>query len=108
MIHVSSSDSGGLVHLGMQDTLEVSLESHPSTGYTWDVVSGQELLKLVSEPTFTATSQQVMGAGGNMRFEFRPVETGQTLLELVYHRPFEVGIEPAQKFTLSVIVEGMR
>jgi inhibitor of cysteine peptidase len=105
MIRISSEDSGRKVHLTMHDSLEVSLEANPSTGYIWEVVSGQELLELVSEPEFSAGSRQVLGAGGGMRFEFRPISSGETQLEMAYHRSFEPGVEPVQKFSILVIVE---
>jgi predicted secreted protein len=37
-------------------------------------------------------------------FRFEAVEAGETLIELVYHRPWEEGVEPLETFSIQVIV----
>jgi inhibitor of cysteine peptidase len=45
----------------------------------------------------------LVGAGGWEIFRFKAISTGQTSLQLVYHRPWEEGVEPLNTFTLQVV-----
>ena len=46
----------------------------------------------------------LVGAGGWEIFRFKALSTGQTSLKLVYHRPWEEGVEPLKTFSLQVVV----
>jgi inhibitor of cysteine peptidase len=105
VIKLEETDSGKTIELSMGDHIEVVLESNPATGYTWEVVSGQDLLEQVSEAEFVAASQQIVGAGGQMRFAFKAVAPGTTSLQLVYLRPFERDVEPQQAFSVQLNVK---
>jgi inhibitor of cysteine peptidase len=105
MVKIDAGDAGKTIQLSAGDTLEVSLEGNPSTGYTWEIVSGLDLLEQEVEPEFSAASQQVVGSSGIVRFEFKPVSTGETVLELVYLRPFERDLDPLQTFSVNLVVK---
>jgi inhibitor of cysteine peptidase len=105
VIKLEETDSGKTIELSMGDHIEVALEGNPTTGYTWEVVSGQELLEQVSEAEFVAASQQMVGAGGQMRFEFKAIAPGTAVLQLVYLRPFERDVEPLQTFSIRLNVK---
>ena len=89
-VDVNEADNGGQVELEMGKLLVVTLESNPSTGYQWELVENNEsILKQFGQVEFKSseTSEQPMvGAGGWEIFRFKAVNTGQTTLELVYHR----------------------
>ena len=103
-IQVDSGSNGQLVVLARDQTLEVSLEANPSTGYTWEVATIDEsILRLLGEPQFLPESSAV-GAGGTQTFRFEAAGTGQTDLRLVYRRPWEQGVAPLQAFSLNVVV----
>lgn len=100
---VDESASGGQISVQVGQTLVVALPSNPSTGYSWEIV---ELDQLVLKPTkedFKVESDLV-GAGGTQLFFFEALKAGQTSLQLVYHRPWETGVEPADTFSISVEV----
>ncbi len=44
------------------------------------------------------------GAGGWEIFRFKAISAGQMTLQLVYHRPWEEGVEPLNTFSLQVVV----
>lgn len=103
-IQVTSADDKGAASLRVGDALQVLLPGNPTTGYQWEVASvDASILKASGEPQYTPTSA-AMGAGGQFTFTFDALATGQTNLEMVYHRPFEKDVPPLQTFTLSVTV----
>ncbi len=103
---LTSKDSGSSVQLAIGETLAVSLEGNPTTGYTWEVGEvDQNVLKQIGDMTYQADSNAI-GAGGVMTFHFQAVATGQTRLKLIYHRPFETDVPPIQTFDATLMVVG--
>lgn len=107
-VEVDEADDGGQVELVRGQTLVVTLESNPTTGYCWEVVEEPgSILKQMGEAEFKPSDTDeppLVGAGGWEIFRFRAVSTGQMSLQLVYHRPWEGRVEPLQTFTLQVVV----
>lgn len=102
---IGASDAGKTVSLAVGDTLEVTLEGNPSTGYSWETVSlDTSILKQVGEPAFTPSSTMV-GASGQVTLRFEAAGSGQTTLHLVYHRSWEAGVAPLKTFDVTVQVE---
>lgn len=98
-----ASDNGEEIELQRGQTMSVSLEGNPTTGYTWEPVGlNEEILRQIGEPVFTPESD-ALGASGTQILRFRAVEEGRTTLRLVYHRPFEEA-EPDRTFSVEVIV----
>ncbi len=73
------------------ETIEVLLESNPTTGYQWFVVdAGNPNLKLLgSEYRPSSASENLCGAGGNTAFYFKAVAAGTSSLKFKYARPWE-------------------
>jgi inhibitor of cysteine peptidase len=105
VVKLDEGDAGKTIQLTTGDHLEVTLEGNPTTGYTWEVVSGQELLEQLEDVEFVAASQQMVGSSGKMRFEFKAVSVGEGALQLIYQRPFERDVEPEQTFSVQVNVK---
>jgi inhibitor of cysteine peptidase len=88
--------------------LVLTLESNPTTGYRWEVVEAKDaVLRQRGEAEFTVASEldpPPPGTGGVEVFRFEAVEAGETLLELVYHRPWEEGVEPLETYSVQVEV----
>ena len=104
-VKLTKVDAGKSVEIAQGGTLEIALEGNPTTGYTWEVGSGDEkILKLEGEPDFKAESDAV-GAGGMMTLKFKAESAGKTELKLVYHQPWEETQEPAETFDVSVTVK---
>ena len=104
---LGAKDNGAQVQLASGQVLEVTLESNPTTGYSWEVseVDGA-VLSQVGEAEFRETpseDEQMVGVGGTETLRFSSA-AGETTLTLVYHRPWEEDVEPLETFTVEVVV----
>lgn len=107
-IKIGAAEDGKKVEVQQGKLLTITLDSNPSTGYTWEVTqSGDPLLKQKGEALFTqsAGSEKVVGAGGTQTFRFETTGTGETTLKLIYHRSWEKDVEPLQIYTVTVAVK---
>lgn len=103
-VKVDASANGSQVELKKGQTLVITLESNPTTGYSWEVVELEEdILRQMGEPEFQPESE-ALGAPGVEILRFEATKPGQTALKLVYHRPWEEGVEPLDTFSLQVVV----
>jgi len=122
-VNVRGEDDGARIQLSEGQILVISLESNPSTGYTWEVdhagarVEGRRILQQVGESEFrpqpaaveTARSRELphlLGAPGTQILRFEAVEAGQTTLRLIYRRPWEQDVGPARTYSLHVDAVG--
>ena len=102
-VNLDANDNGSQVELKTGQTLVISLEGNPTTGYTWEVDKVDEgVLRQVGEAEFEPESDAV-GAGGVQILHFEPVSSGQTSLDLVYHRSWE-DEQPQETFSIQVTV----
>ncbi len=105
-VRLDAGDDGRQIELIEGQVLILSLEGNPSTGYTWQI--GEEptgILRQMGEIEFEPVSN-LLGASGIQTLRFEAVRAGQTTLRLIYHRPWEVDVEPARTFSLQVRAEG--
>ena len=108
---LGAEDDGSVVELAEGQALVVTLESNPTTGYSWEVSEvDEDVLMQMGDPEFkeaaasaAAEGEQLVGAGGTETFYFSSA-AGETTLTLVYHRPWEEDVEPEQIFSVEVIV----
>jgi predicted secreted protein len=107
-VNVDEKDADSQVELEQGQILVVTLESNPTTGYSWEVVETQEsVLEQIGEAEFKPSQTgepPLVGAGGWEIFRFKAISAGQTSLKLVYHRPWEEGVEPLKTFSIQVAV----
>ena len=107
-INVDEDDDGSQVTLKQGQRLVVTLESNPSTGYSWELVEKQNsILEQIGEVEYIApepTDPPMVGVPGWEVFRFEAVSTGQETLELVYRRPWETDVEPIKTFSIEVTV----
>ena len=106
-VQVSKEDNGGMVEINTGMVLVVSLESNPTTGYSWFVESVDEaILAQKGEVEFDDSGREnLVGAPGVEIYRFEATEAGESSLILVYQRPWEEDVEPLETFTLQVIVK---
>jgi inhibitor of cysteine peptidase len=108
---LTAEDDGSVVELGEGQALVVTLESNPTTGYSWEVSEvDEDVLMQMGDAEFkeaatsaAAEGEQLVGAGGTETFYFASAP-GETTLTLVYHRPWEEDVEPEEVFSVEVIV----
>ncbi|MBC8249470.1 MAG: protease inhibitor I42 family protein, partial [Anaerolineales bacterium] len=102
-IRLTEKDNGCLAELNKDQTLVITLESNPSTGYSWEVAEiNEDILHQVGEAEFEQMSP-LLGAPEKQILRFKPVGAGQSTLRLVYRRPWEKGVEPAGEFSIQVM-----
>jgi len=103
-IDIGQDDNGTQIELKTGQELVVTLDANPTTGYSWDVDTLSEtVLQPVGEPEFEIDSNLV-GAGGVQIMRFKAVEAGESVLSLIYHRPWEKEVEPIETFSIQIIV----
>jgi len=90
------------------EAFEIALEGNPTTGYVWEVTeideqivqqTGEEYISDPYEGEFPP-----LGLGGTYVFRFKAVGSGQTTLNLVYHRPWEKDVEPLKTYIVEIII----
>ena len=104
-VKASIGDDGREMQLKKGQTLVVTLEGNPTTGYSWEVAEplDEQVLRQVGEAEFKAESELV-GAGGVQILRFEAVNAGKTTLKLVYHHPWEKDVEPLETYSIQVVV----
>jgi inhibitor of cysteine peptidase len=108
-VALEASSNGDRIEAQVGQVLVLTLESNPSTGYLWEVVKdGAPALEQVGGSLFKLDAEEgeevPPGTGGWEVFRFEAKAAGETGLELVYHRPWEEGVEPLEVFSLQVVV----
>jgi predicted secreted protein len=68
-------------------TFNISLESNPSTGYSWQAIYDQDYFELVDQKF--ETSSDLIGAGGKEVFYFKALKTGEKFIDFEYLRTWE-------------------
>jgi inhibitor of cysteine peptidase len=102
---VTETQNGKSVALEQDGILVISVESNLSTGYGWRVGKNDAaILKFVDQSAFPPRVA-MPGAPGRQMFKFRALASGKDSLELEYVRPWEKGVPPAKKFSISVTVK---
>ena len=104
-ISIGAGDAGNTITLNQGESLVVTLDGNPTTGYNWLMQTmDPAILKQVGEPVFTPDSNQT-GASGKIAMTFQAVKTGQAKLELSYMRSFEKETAPLNTFEVMVVVK---
>ncbi len=105
-ISITADDAGKTITLRPGDTLIVTLEGNPSTGYNWERAKTDEatVLKQIGDAEFQADRSDVVGGPGKIVLRFEAAAAGQTTLHLVYHRSWE-SEAPQKDFQVTVVVK---
>ena len=98
-------DNGREMQLKKGQTLVVTLEGNPTTGYSWEVAEplDEQVLRQAGEAEFKQESD-ALGAGGVQVLRFEAMNAGKTTLKLVYHRPWEKDVEPLETYSIQIVV----
>jgi inhibitor of cysteine peptidase len=100
---VDDTRNGKSVAIGSGGTLEVRLQSNPSTGYAWQVVSVPGFLAQEGASAFEqGGATGVVGASGIEVLRFTSKESGTGALKLEYRRSWETTAPAEKTYTLEV------
>ena len=108
---ITDADKSGTVRLKAGDTLELRLNSNPTTGFMWYLKKeSTHLLKLTGQsetkPPEPAGGQPVMVGQPTVQvFEFLAKQPGDGGLLLHYGRSWEAPSPDEQQFQIHVVVE---
>lgn len=72
-------------------TVSFTLDSNPSTGFSWQVEQSEALFEVKTEYTEEETEEPIDGAWGVETITLTPVKLGKTEVTLTYARPWEGG-----------------
>jgi inhibitor of cysteine peptidase len=103
---LTEADNGKTINLQPGETLTLTLESNPTTGYSWQVMElDNAVLTQEGDPEYKQSSgaEGLVGAGGTETFRFKTIGSGETSLSLGYMRPWE-SVPPVETFTIQVDV----
>ncbi|MGF6885864.1 putative secreted protein [Nocardia sp. GAS34] len=106
-VNVGQDSDGRDVSLSPNQRLIVSLRANPSTGFGWQLQQlDQNIVKQTGDADYRgdANEGQLVGVGGASVWTFTAAAPGTTTLMLTYQRSWEPGIQPAQRFSLTVHV----
>ena len=73
---------------GLNKEFTISLESNPSTGYSWVAEADGDFLNLTNH-SYIPDEPIIPGSAGKENFSFVPVKIGETNLIMLYKRPWE-------------------
>ena len=102
---ITDADNGKQISIKPGDVVTVTLESNPTTGYSWQVMEIDNAILIQdgdSEYKQSSGSDGLVGAGGTETFHFRAVGNGNASLELGYMRPWE-SVPPIEIFTVQIV-----
>ena len=105
--HITEVDNGKQITIKSGDEFTLTLDSNPTTGYSWQVTEiDTTILVQEGDPEYKQSSgtEGLVGAGGTETFRFKGAGTGAATLELGYMRPWE-SVPPIETFSLQVIVQ---
>lgn len=99
------TDSGQAINIGVGHEFVIALGSNPTTGYSWQEIYDENMLRLV-EKTYRPgeeAEEGLVGAGGVEYFHFRTLEAGETEITLTYKQPWAGGsIGETKVFTVNI------
>jgi len=104
---LTEKNNGDSLNLKINDTVEIKLESNPSTGYSWFLSDNvDEAIVSVTSPEFMESKKdkELVGAGGYEIFTIKAIAKGKTDIILNYERPWEEGIEPLEIFEITISI----
>jgi inhibitor of cysteine peptidase len=104
-VYISDTDNGKTIEVLRFRAIRVALESNPTTGYSWQVVSpaGREVLRLYYS-AYRHSASRLLGSGGTQEFKFRPMARGTATIKAVYTRPWEHAATAGREFSVTIRV----
>lgn len=103
-IKLDAGNNSSQIEIEQGQILVITLEANPTTGYTWEMIEGEEqILQQVGEIEFQPDSK-LIGAPGIQTLRLEAVNVGKITLKLIYHQPWEENVDPLETFSVQVVV----
>jgi len=109
-LKLDASADGTTQQLKVGEVMSISLESNPSTGYSWFArIPNDHILAQMGEPEYQQPSfdsaTPMVGAPGTVTIFFEAFEAGNATITLEYMREFETDVAPEKTITITVEVK---
>jgi len=112
-VEVSGDDFMKLQHISQEvqvaagESFTVTLCSNPTTGFEWESaqINDQTILQQTGHRFEGPEAKNIIGGAGKEIWTFKALKKGTSTISMEYSRPWEQGVEPAETFTLTVIVK---
>ena len=106
---VLSLEGNENITLRKNQILQIELQSNPTTGYSWAVLSTDtnQVIQQLGEPSYEAGTEAkkgLVGAGGIEIYRFQAMKEGKAILVFQYSRPWEKDVEPAKRYVVQVTI----
>jgi len=109
VVAVDGSFADKEIKLQVGDTLEVALESNPTTGFQWVLVENSD--EIASQQVghvyvpYGNTDPPLPGVGGKELWTFKALQKGETTITMEYSQLWEGGMKAAKTFVLTVVIK---
>jgi predicted secreted protein len=112
-LSVDESFNGKEVIIAPEGSLQVALNSNPTTGFKWELTQNsdttvlEKLSNIFETPMVKRKEGEppLVGAGGKEFWNFKALKKGKSTLSMEYSQSWEGGKKGAQKFSLTVDVQ---
>ena len=109
-LRLDATADGTTQQIKKGQVVSITLESNPSTGYSWFATSSnQDVLAQMGEPEYqepaSDSSTPILGAAGAETYFFQAADTGTATLTLDYKKGWETTVAPEKTITITVEVK---
>ena len=107
-VRLNDGDNGKTVKVAVDGTITLTLETNPTTGFSWTGVDkvDKDIFKLErNDYKQNASPAGMVGVGGRNTIVYRALKKGKAKIELVYMQPWEPDSEFNTKYSVTVEVE---
>jgi inhibitor of cysteine peptidase len=105
-VTLTAADKGSQVEVKVGGQIVITLDGNPSTGFSWEAQDlDATMFEQVGDPVFNSSNPDLVGSGGTLTLTFKALQAGTAALTLVYHRPWETGVDPVDTFMVTVTVK---
>lgn len=104
LMNLGKDNNGQSVEVSLAREIVISLESNPSTGYTWTLAGIDSTILAQTQQDLFEPRSELVGSPGRQIFHFKAIARGETALRLHYQRPWEKDVAPADTFSIEIKV----
>jgi inhibitor of cysteine peptidase len=100
---LTADDNGASIMLPVGATVQVVLESNPTTGYNWRLAQSDPAVLKLEQQGYQPSAPVRAGSGGENHWSFSALAPGTTTLQLEYVRSWEK-TAPTRTFSATITV----
>ena len=108
-VAADASYSGKTIEISAGNSLTVTLDSNPTTGFSWALkaIGNESVLEQAGHEfkAAPASNPPLLGAGGKEIWTFKALNKGSSTISMEYVRSWEQNVEPQDTFALTVVVK---